>query len=407
MKKWPVFIVVLLMASFLVGCNQAEQAAQTLPPVAQVKSPKLAEAEGYVTPIRHAELSFEISGQVKEILVKEGDRVEAGQVLMRLDPKNWQQKMAEAQAALEIAQAQLVKAQAKARPQEMEEAKQNVAIQQAQLGAAQAAVAVSEAQLARVEAPPKPEDVTAAKAAMKKAEVVLRKAQDDYNKISWATDVKLSTEAQSLERASIDYEEAKAKYEALLRGATTEERAIYRSQILQQKAQLPVVEAQIGQAKAQLALLEAGPRTEDIVLAKAQVFQAEEALNSARLALEKSELTAPFDGTVAELPVKEGELIGAQSKALTLADFSAWTVETDDLTEIDVVLVQVGQEASVTADAMPDREFRGKVTKIAPRSQTKRGDQTYTVTVELGQDALEAGLRWGMTCLVRAPAESD
>jgi HlyD family secretion protein len=166
---------------------------------------------------------------------------------------------------------------------------------------------------------------------------------------------------------------------------------------------LPVVRAQIEQAKAQLALLEAGPRAEDIVLARVQVRQAEVALSSAQLNLEKVELIAPFAGTVAELPVEEGELVGVQQSVLTLADFSTWTVETDDLTEMDVVRVEVGQEASVTADALPGREFRGRVTKIAPRSQTKRGDQTYTVTVELGPDALEAGLRWGMTCLVQTP----
>jgi HlyD family secretion protein len=408
MKRTSIYLLVILLFLSLVGlpgCDLTSPSAPTPTVVAQVKKSEIAEAEGYVTPIKHAALSFEISGPVTEILVKEGDRVQAGQVLMRLDSADWRQRLSEAQAALEVAQAQLVRAQAQARPEELEVARAAIAIQEAQVGSAQAAISVAQTQLAQVEAPAKPEDVTAAKAVMKKAEVVLRKAQDDYDKISWATDVKLSQEAQALERASIDYEEAKARYEALLRGATAEERAIAKAQVEQARAQLPVVRAQIEQAKAQLALQEAGPRAEDIVLARVQVRQAEVALSSAQLNLEKVELTAPFAGTVAELPVEEGELVGVQQPVLTLADFSTWTVETDDLTEMDVVLVEVGQEASVTADALPGREFRGRVTKIAPRSQTKRGDQTYTVTVELGPDALEAGLRWGMTCLVRAPAE--
>jgi HlyD family secretion protein len=407
MKRTSIFLAIVLFLSLagLTGCDMLSSETPTPPVVAQVAKSNVAEAEGYVTPIKHAVLSFEVSGRVTEILVQEGDRVQAGQVLMRLDPADWRQKVSEAQAALEVAQAQLVKAQARARPEEIEAARSAVAIQEAQIDTTQAAISVAQAQLAKVEAPAKPEDVTSAKAVMKKAEVTLRKAQEDYDKISWANDVKLSPEAQALERASIDYEEAKARYEALLRGATVEERAISKAQVEQARAQLPVVRAQVGQAKAQLALLEAGPRSEDIVLAKAQVGQAEAALQGAQLNLEKIELIAPFAGTVAELPVEEGELVGVQNPVLTLADFSAWTVETDDLSEIDVVLVAVGQEAAVTVDALPGREFRGRVTKVAPRSETKRGDQTYTVTVELGQDALEAGLRWGMTCLVRAPAE--
>jgi multidrug resistance efflux pump len=418
MKKWSIGIVVLAVlvgGAFLAlggelsqvtaseGTHQVRQGSPALPPV--VKAARAAEAKGYVTPIKYATLSFEVAGQVKEIMVEKGEQVQAGQVLMRLDATDWQQRVSEAQAALEVAQAQLVKAQARARPEEIEVARAAVAIQEAQVGTAQAAISVAQAQLAEVQAPVKAEDVTAAKAAMKKTEVALRKAQEDYDKISWANDVKLSPEAQALEQASIDYEEAKAKYEAVVRGATAEEIAVAQAQVEQARAQLPVVKAQIGQARAQLALQEAGPRVEDIILAKAQVSQAEVALENARNDLQKTELIAPFAGAVAELPVKEGEVVSEESPVLTLAHFSTWTVETDDLTEIDVVGVEVGQEALVTVDALPGHEFHGRVTRIAPRSETKRGDQTYTVTVELDQDALEAGLRWGMTCQVKVPVE--
>jgi HlyD family secretion protein len=74
-------------------------------------------------------------------------------------------------------------------------------------------------------------------------------------------------------------------------------------------------------------------------------------------------------------------------------------VETDDLTEIDIVQVAVGQPAIVTIDAIPDREFNGVVTNIAPRSEIKRGDVTYTVTIKL-TDADDAPLLWGLTVFV-------
>jgi HlyD family secretion protein len=419
MKRWIVGIVVLAVladGAFLVlggGLSQAtaseamHQVGQGSPPLPLVaKAAKATEAEGYVTPIKYTALGFETSGRVKEILVEKGERVQVGQVLMRLDATDWQQKMSEAQTALEVAQAQLVKAQARSRPEEIEVARSAVAIQEAQASTVQAAISLAQAQLAKVQAPVEPDDVIVAKAALRRAEIALRKAQEAYDEISWVNDIKLRPEAEELQRASIDYEEAKAKYETLIRGATAAEVAVAKAQVEQAQAQLPVVKAQIGQARAQLALQEAGPRVEDIILARAQVNQAEVALQNARNNLSKTELTAPFAGMVAELPVKEGEVVDAQSPpVLTLADFGTWTVETDDLTEIDVVRVEVGQEALVTMDALPGREFRGRVTKIAPRSETKRDDQTYTVTVELEQDAMEAGLRWGMTCLVKVLAE--
>jgi HlyD family secretion protein len=74
-------------------------------------------------------------------------------------------------------------------------------------------------------------------------------------------------------------------------------------------------------------------------------------------------------------------------------------VETDDLTEIDIVQVAVGQPAIVTIDAIPDREFNGVVTNIAPLSEIKRGDVTYTVTIKL-TDADDAPLLWGLTGFV-------
>jgi hypothetical protein len=53
----------------------------------------------------------------------------------------------------------------------------------------------------------------------------------------------------------------------------------------------------------------------------------------------------------------------------------------------------------VTVDAIPNQEFNGIVTEVAPRSETKRGDVTYTVTIEL-TDADDAPLLCGMTVFV-------
>jgi len=138
---------------------------------------------------------------------------------------------------------------------------------------------------------------------------------------------------------------------------------------------------------------------EAIAVAEGGVAEAEAALAAAKTALSHFELVAPFSGSVARLDVEEGGFVSPGAPVISLADTSKWTVETDDLSEVDIVQVAIGQPVKVTVDAIPGREFKGVVTDITPRSETKRGDVTYTVTVEL-TDATDAPLRWGMTAFV-------
>ena len=84
---------------------------------------------------------------------------------------------------------------------------------------------------------------------------------------------------------------------------------------------------------------------------------------------------------------------------LTAADLSALRVETDDLSEVDVVEVAVGQTVKVSVDAMPYLELPGRVSEIAPMAEERHGDIVYTVTIDL-EEGSGASLRWGMTAYV-------
>ena len=83
---------------------------------------------------------------------------------------------------------------------------------------------------------------------------------------------------------------------------------------------------------------------------------------------------------------------------VTLADFSQWYVETDNLTEIEVVDIAVGQAVTIVPDAMPEVELTGSVDTIADFFEEKRGDVTYTARVIL--DEVDPLLRWGMTVVL-------
>jgi HlyD family secretion protein len=156
--------------------------------------------------------------------------------------------------------------------------------------------------------------------------------------------------------------------------------------------------AERGVAQAQLDLLQAGATAGEIAVAQAEVAQAQVELDAARVALERCELRAPFGGTVGAVDVRRGEFVAAAQPLITLGDLSTLRVETTDLDEIDVARVRVGQQASVTFDALPEREFTGRVTRISPMAEPGAGGINYTVVIEL--DESNPVIRWGMTAFV-------
>jgi multidrug resistance efflux pump len=169
---------------------------------------------------------------------------------------------------------------------------------------------------------------------------------------------------------------------------------------------IAVAEAGVKEAEAALAAVRAGATDQEIAIAKAGVEEARAGLGAAQAAYEMAEasladyqLVAPYASTVARISTHLGEFVSPSVPVVSLGNTADWYVETDDLTEIDVVQVAVGQPVKVTIDAIPGRDFSGVVTEIAPRSETKRGDVTYTVTIKLN-DANNAPLRWGLTAFV-------
>ena len=412
------------------------------PEVAPVAAPPaLVSAEGFVVPARWADLSFKVPGRVVELPVREGDPVQAGQLLARLDNTDAaaavsaaQDAVAQAEAGVQQAQADVLQAQSGVTQAQaaVEVARAAVLSAEAQLAQvkrgptaeqiaqAEAAVATARARLDQAMAAARPEDLQAQAAVMLKAEAALRRAQTEYDKVAWADNRGETPQALALEQATLDYEAAKAQYERLKNGATEEEIAIARAGLAEAQAalatvkagataeQIAVAEAAVTQARANLQQAEAGvPAAEAVVAAaQARVASAEAALQTARTNLETArkkmgdyEIIAPLAGTVAQVRTRIGEVVAAGAPVISVGDEAQWYVDTDDLSEIDIVQVSLGQAAVVKIDALPGEEFDGIVTKITPRSETKRGDVTYTVTVML-KDARKFPLRWGMTAFV-------
>lgn len=166
-------------------------------------------------------------------------------------------------------------------------------------------------------------------------------------------------------------------------------------------------QAQLQAAQARLKLAEdtfetldgsAGQDPQAAAAGQARLETAKASVKAAEAALASLELKATIDGTVTGLDLQPGQIVASGASVMTLADLSAWVVETDSLTELDVPGISVGQEAQISFDALPDLTLAGVVTHINSRYEEKRGDVTYTTTLRIAQP--DPRLRWGMTAAV-------
>ncbi len=410
----------------LFGAEQEAQTPTALPGgmvESQARSDVVAEA--VVVPVQHATLSMAANGIVAQVLVGENDTVQAGEVILRLRDAHQQAALAQAEAGLAAARAQLAGLQAGARDQEIAVARAGLEAAQARQArleedARQADVAAARASLAAAEAALQrlydgPDDFTriAAEAELANAEAALRQAQAAYDRIAAEPDVTMRPESLALEQATNQYDAARARYDALFAEPDADAVAQVQAQIKQAQANLdrlltPVtanelaeVAAGTGQAQAQLDLLLAGSRAEEIAAAEAAVAKAAAAVQAAQAALADTELRAPFAGVVAALQVKAGEQVVAGMPLAQLADLAVWQVETDDLTELDIARVNEGDAVIITFDALPGLEIAGRVVRIKPIGQENQGDVTYTVVVQ--PDEQHPDLRWNMTAVVTLP----
>lgn len=371
----------LVVSVILAGCGGG---TPTPTPEVESEYTPTVSVTGEMVPAAWATVSAQSGGTVIEVLVEPGDEVAAGDVLVRLDPTDAKLAAQQAEAALATAQAQLALLKAGARPEE-------VATAQAQVEAVKAALAQAAAQRDQVTAGMSEAEIAAAQAEVAAAEVTRKTIQDQYDRIEGKVHGWIEEEMiLQLRAAEQALAAAQARLAQVQGGAGAQTRAA--------NASVWAATAQQGVAQAQLDLLLAGPTPEQIAASAATVAQAQAALEVARVALERTEVRAPFAGTAGGVSVRVGEWIAPGQPLVTLGDLTTLRAETTDLDEIDVARVAVGQKASVAFDAIPEQVFAGQVARISPMAEPGAGGVNYTVIVVL--DELPLPIRWGMTAFV-------
>jgi membrane fusion protein YbhG len=355
----------------------------------------------------------EIGGRIEAMTVDEGDRVTAGQQVVRLDRSMLDAQIAQAQTAIETANAQLTQLKNGARESDVVAARQALdAAQQnydkvrvgptdSDLAAAQAALDAARKGYDKVRAGPTADQLGQLKAQLDNAKAAVDQAQSGYDKIGGATNpyIELSPQSLALQQATNAYVAALAAYDDARTHPTTSELAAAWGQVQQAQAaldrltpdaaQLAAAQAQVQQAQAALDRLT--PTADSIAVAESQLKQARAALAVLEVQSRKMTLTSPVVGIVTDRAYNAGEVASPGSVLLTISvlDPVKLTIYVPD-TEIG--RVQLGSQVSVQVDSFPGRDFAGKVVFInsqaefTPRNvQTKeeRVNTVFAVKVEL------------------------
>lgn len=319
MKRTAFVIAIVLLSLILSACGQASPTPQATA-IPTVLADTSIISEGRLEPVRFTEIALSASGLVSEVLATEGQQVEAGQVIARLESSEVK--------TLEAAQATASQ----------------------QLTAAYQAVRDAQFKLDNFDVPTDFKGMTPSQAVESTLEK-LNTARAAYEPYKY-----LAANNSSGREARKTLDSAWSKYRKAI-------------QWMELQSTVDTAQSQLAQAQKDYDALQDPSFAEDTA--------------GARAALANAEVRAPFAGVITKLSLKVGEFASAGQPVVTIADLSSWVVKTTDLTEIDVVKLKEGQPVTVTLDAIPDVELKGNVLSISQTFSENQGDVVYEVTVLL------------------------
>jgi membrane fusion protein (multidrug efflux system) len=329
-----------------------------------------------------APVSPQVTGRVLRVHVLENQYVTTGQVLVTLDPSDYQLALNQAQAQLTAAQAQVRAAQAALTAQEQQfttgvsAAEAAVAAAQPRLPQAQAQLAMQEgttaAQVRQAQA-----QVTTARANLTAAQSNLQTAATTLSR-DRALFAGGAIAAQQVDVDTNAYRTAQAQYQAAqdaLRQAqdtlasaeaSRQQVAVAQATVAENAGQIAQAQAQLKQAQAQAALVR--QRAQELAADQAQAANAAQAVRTAELNLSRTQIRAPADGWVTSaspvgLSVAPGQVVQPNQPLfyLTLAHH-IWVQA--NIKETQLGGIRVGDPVRITVDALPGRVFHGHVQSI-------------------------------------------
>lgn len=395
-------------------------------------------------------VASEVSGRVIEVAVDEGDEIQQGQVIVRLDDTLLQAQISQAEAQLDQANANFALVAA-GTPEEQKQSALKVAQleklsarqtlddlhEKADLVAAGISQQIAELEKALDQAVKRVDslntasdqaDIDAAQAQMILAKDMLDKANEDYTPYENKPEDNLVRASLLARLAEVQkrYDQTVQKFNNLSGKASEIDlslaeanKALVEAQLADARQQeeetqggpdpdaVALAEARLAAAESRIAAAQADPTSEQLALAQAQVDVARALLELLKVQSTKYLLNAPINGKVLIRSVQPGEVILPAAPLLTLANLDELTI-TIYLPEDRYGKVQLGDQAYVTIDSFPGERFTARVIQIADRAeftprnvQTAEGRTTTVFAVKLSVDPAEGKLKPGMPADVR------
>jgi len=392
-KIKPLFFKTLLLAICagtilgLASCQVVNTAQPEPTPIPTVVGDANTLVEGRLVPIEHVNLSFNLGGVVTEIFVQEGDPINAGQAIASLDQRE--------RLAATVANAELEVVNARQALKTLEEnAEVSTAAALQAVANARDAVRYAERYLNNLNSGSRGTDIDKARADV----VLLKDRLDQARKDFAAYENKPEdnvTRALYLSRLA----DAQRKYDDIVRLLNNLEGNPSDIDLAIAEANLTLSQAQLSLAEQEYEDVKEGLDPDALEIAQARLKAAETGLASAMAMLADTELVAPISGTLVKLDLKTGEQAIPGVPVAVVADLSGWQVETEDLNEMDLPAIEIGQAVLIVPDALPELELTGTVKSIGQLFEVKFGDITYTAVIALHDS--DPGLRWGMTVAVQ------
>jgi len=306
-------------------------------------------ASGSLVYATSEQLTFDSAGTVEDVYVEKDDTVEEGDVLARLDSESiefLEETAARARIALRDA----------------EEALEDAQNPYSEADIADAEEAVGQAQMELIDA-------------QERGEIQIANA-------GYAVDRALKKKNDSLVlymSGQISFDE----YQVSVRDWELEELDLEMVKISVKKS-VSAAEDKLENAGDALEEMLEGADALVVELKEAELKSAQTALDDALEQLESAKngypVLAPFDGVVARVNVEPGDEVNANTVVIELVDSSSFEVSAI-VDEIDVAILRLGQDATVTLDALPELELRGNVSSISAFAQSQSGVVSYPVSI--------------------------
>ena len=338
-----------------------------------------------------ANLAFQMGGRIQDVLVEEGQTVEADQLLAVLEPGSALANRNQASANLLYAEGTLrqmetqLELHRKSLPAEVEKA--------------EAAVKALEAQVMELKTGYRDQEIQQSRLALETARIAMEEARKDQKRDTQLFQRKVIAE-KTMDASSLRYETALREY-----GRAQQAHALikegYRNEAIEMgRFRLLETQAMLKLARINLQKIEVAEKEVEVARARVQAVRA--ALDMAEIQLGYTELRAPFRGIVDSRNMEPGEVASAGQEVISLSDLSEVDLKIF-VDETEIGRVKPGQKVDVKIDTFADKTYQGKVSFISSESEftpkiiqtrKERVKMVYLVKINIPNPALE--LKSGM-----------